>query len=227
MSIECINCGQVIPEDDLNRVTRIAQCPHCDAIFDFSDQVETTSTERVLNPPNTLQVEEIDGGVVMAIKWTSWRAVVFMFGGLVVALGPIMLLDVVGGADQSVGPLIGFALFIIFLIGLAIVYYGLAQYVNSTFITVNSDQVRVQHKPLPLPGNRQIPAETISNIVTIEQKQGNQYETNVYYDVQAELNTGAQHWLVRGLKHQDEAHYIYHQLRRYLKLDFVKQEDAG
>ncbi len=227
MSIECTNCGQTISDDDLNHVTRIAQCPHCDAIFDFSNQVELTSTQRVLKPPKTLQVEEINGGVVMVIRWSSWRAVIFMIGGLIVVLGPIMLLDAVGGLERSVGPLIGFALFLILLIGLAIIYYGLAQYANSTYITVKSDQLTVRHKPLPLPGNKHIPVDTITNVYTVEQKQGNQYETSVYYGVKTQLNTGAQPWLVRGLKHQDQAHYIYLQLRRYLKQDFVKRDDAS
>lgn len=219
MDIRCKNCGRVIADADLNPQTMIAVCSYCGHVFDFSDVVpEPAMTERIIQPPASLRVSERQGGVRVAYSWFTWRAPIFLTAGVFIMGVPVLLLDVMGGANTTVSGLLLVVLGLIALFGIGLSYYSLAQFVNSTALVITGEAVRVQHGPIPVPGNVQIDSDTVTQVNIRETRRETEYGLVVVYDVVVTLKDGSEHVLLRGLRRRDYAQYIDHQMRRYLKL---------
>lgn len=219
MAIPCKNCERMIPEEDLNMQTMIAVCPHCDHVFDFGDLLpEPPAVERILQAPDIFKVTEQTGGVTIAYSWFNWRAPVFLAAGLFIMGVPVLLLDVIGGTDAAVSVLLLLSLVLITLFAVALVYYSLAQFVNTTRITINGNSVQVRHTPVPMPGSVRLSSDSITQVLIEEHQYETEYGASSSYDVVALLKDDTQRALVRRLPRREHARYIDQQLRRYLKL---------
>jgi hypothetical protein len=209
----------MIPEEDLNTQTMIAVCPHCEFAFDISDLLPASpAVERILHPPQGFNVREQAGGVIVTYNWFNWRAPVFLAAALSIMGVPFLLLDVIGGADVTVSTLLLLSLCLISLFAIGMIYYSLAQFMNTTRITINAQHIEVRHTPVPMPGNVRLAAEDVTQVTIEEHRRDTEYGTVFRYDVDVLLNNGTQRTLVRGLQRREQARYLEQQLRRYLKL---------
>lgn len=219
MEIPCKNCGKTIPEEDLNTQTMIAVCPHCEFAFDISDLLPKSLTaERILNPPAGFNVREQAGGVIVSYHWFNWRAPVFLAAALSIMGVPVLLLDIIGGANVTLSVLLLLSLCLISLFAIGLIYYSLAQFMNTTRINISGEQIEVRHMPIPMPGNVRLEAEHVTQVTIEEQHRETEYGTVSRYDVVVLLKDGTSRTLVHGLQRREQARYLEQQMRRYLKL---------
>lgn len=219
MQVNCPNCGQLISDDDLNEQTMIAVCPHCSEVFDFSDMVDAQpGTERLITPPQNVNVQVGDDRVTISYSWFGWRAPVFLAFGLLIFGVPFLLLNAIGGENQSVG-VPAFIIFLFFAVfGVILTYYSLAQFMNTTHIIINGEMLVIRHAPIPMPGNVRVLRQDIIQLHRYERFRDTDYGEVHAYDLHVELQDGSQRPLVRGLKDAEQARFLDYQLRRSLHL---------
>lgn len=106
------------------------------------------------------------------------------------------------------------------LVGLGLIYFCVASFLNNTDISVDPSYLRVRHYPLPWFGSKQFRSHEVTQLFCKEQitrsKNGG---TNVSYRVQLILNKGREQTLVGGLTSDSQARYIEREIESVLGLE--------
>ncbi len=105
------------------------------------------------------------------------------------------------------------------LVGIYLFYYGLSGIVKRTTTIVDAEGLRVTHRPLPWPGNRQIPAEQLTDIFVSRTsshkgKSGGRQNT---FGLHAVLGSGRKETLVDGYANEGEALRVSELLKQRLR----------
>lgn len=100
--------------------------------------------------PDCIRVVEHDGAIIASWSWFDLQAIGYLAMGLtILALTTGALLQVGNGGD-ALESLVGLSVF--GLVGVGLVYCGVAKIVNRTTVTASPDEVSVSIGPLPWPG---------------------------------------------------------------------------
>lgn len=233
MQLHCPTCSKTVDANDVNLDRMVAKCRGCHAVFDFSDQLEDQKREQGQRPlklarrevplPEGLAVVWNDGGgfgglgyrasaakhrdVTIVRRWFSplkhlpmllfalvWNG--FMVFWYTMAAG--------GGA-----PFLFFVFPIIHVaVGVGMAYGALTGLLNRTTVAVEGGKLSIRHHPLPWPGNREVPVDSLEQLYCTENVHRGKNGTTFSYDLKAALKDGTSTVLVKKIPEAEQALYI-------------------
>ncbi len=215
--IQCKNCGAPLERSDMAWELGVAKCSHCGSIFGlekFDSSVQATPIVRHPVPmPDGITIEHPDGGLKITYRWFN---VTYAFM-LVFAI----FWNVFTWGWQGVSLVAGNLLFSAFglfhvVIGLFLLYYGLAGILNRTLVGVHQDRLIIHHEPLPWPGSKQLPATAIEQLYSKEKIHHSKNGISITYEVSALTRDKTKEKLVGRLKELEQALYIEQEIERHL-----------
>ena len=104
-------------------------------------------------------------------------------------------------------------------VGLWLIYYVLAGFLNRTTISIDSSALIIRHKPIPYPGNREIPSEQINQLFSKEKISQGKNSTSIAYELHAILRGQEKLKLLSGLDDADQALYLEQEIEKYLGIE--------
>jgi hypothetical protein len=221
LQLQCPNCNKAIRYEDMNIEKLIAKCHHCHTVFGFEAQVRQAERQRteVLLPPG-IDAASFLSELDIQINWRKtssnsfflfftlfWNAIVIPFAIGAIITGNWMIL---------------LFLSVHLLIGLSFLYITLSVFLNTTYVTINSREIRVEHKPLKMPfyPDRTVSIERVKQLFIDKYVQSKTNgKPNYSYGVYAHLVDENHIKLIRGLKNPDQARYIEQEMERFLNIE--------
>jgi hypothetical protein len=223
--LRCKSCGAPLaPENVVERLS-MARCGHCEAVFALERTGPGSDSRR--ERPHVLlpkQMEVVDLGTSFEIR-RRWFSPVFVFlvffclfwNGFMIVWHGIAL-------SQGLWPMSCFGL-LHTAVGIALLYFTVAGFVNTTVVRVERGMIEVRHGPLPWPGNKSLEAHDVEQLYCREQVNGNKNRSQCTYEVRVLRQGNVRDTLVKGLTDPDQALYIEQELERHLRI--VDQPVAG
>lgn len=215
-SLDCPKCARKIADENINFDRAIAQCAQCNNIFQFdagSKPVQHKSRRRVKRPAGVSR--SVRGGTLrLSWRWFENAAYFYVFFAL---FWNIIAFTVVGGAVSA-----GAFSFLMFphpLIGLGLIYYTAAMFLNTTEIKVNSQEIQVRHQPLPWRDWQTVSVKQLSQLYTGDVVSGKQRKRT--YVVKLMTLDGEFKRLIGGLKSAEYAFYIEQEIESFLNMQDV------
>jgi hypothetical protein len=220
MQINCKQCGAQVPAEHINLDRLIAKCTSCHSVFSFADQIEDTTSvqpvERVAAPmPKRFEVNTSGGRLEITRRWFSFKFIFLTFftlfwdGFMVVWFGIAI--------SQGIWPMAAFGT-LHGAVGIGLLYYVLAGYLNKTVITVDKRELAIAHGPLPWFGNKQMNPKDIEQLYCKEKIHHSRRSTNYSYEVHAILRGGTHEKILSGLDESEQVLYIEQEIERFLEI---------
>jgi hypothetical protein len=104
-------------------------------------------------------------------------------------------------------------------VGLGLIYFCVASFINKTDVSVDSNYLGVQHYPMPWLGSKKVRVHDISQLYCKEHITRSKNRTNVSYRVHAVMNNGRDQKLISGLTTDTQARFIEHEIESVLGLE--------
>lgn len=141
---------------------------------------------------------------VFAVFWCGflafWYAMAMQGGDLFMLLFPILHLAV----------------------GIGLVYYVLAGYLNKTSIRVGWSSITIEHTPLPWLGEQKVDARDIKQIYVKESiTRSRRGGTSTTYRVHALTHSGKNLKLLSGLPDSEQALFVEQEIEKFLRIEDV------
>ena len=219
MNLNCKNCGAKIEAEHVNLDRLIAKCSACDAVFSFADEFEYAPTPEKaykkfnVQQPKGMHLEHTGFDLKITRRWFTPMAIFLTFfavfwNGFIVFWNYQALS--MGAWFMSLFSLIHVG------VGVFLIYWVLTSYLNRTEIIANMEEVSIQHKPLPWPGNKTLYASNIDQLYCKRKILRGNKSTTVTYEVYAVSDANTSQILVKGLPESEQALFIEQELERYL-----------
>ncbi len=233
LQLSCPNCKSDIRGEDINIDKVVAKCANCNTVFSFENELNNElhkpahKKQEVLLPAG-IESYSTDHELDFEINWrkTSKGIGFFVFFTLfwngIVGIFVIMAL-----ATGEWKMLLGVSIHL--LIGICLLYYVLANMLNTTYITVRRGKLSVEHLPLRFPfyPDRFIPVANIEQVF-VERYVASKTNNNPDFAFRVKLIETNQNRinLVKGLKQPNHALYIEQEIEKFLKIqDKVIEEE--
>ncbi|MDX2465358.1 MAG: hypothetical protein QNK31_12715 [Porticoccus sp.] len=111
------------------------------------------------------------------------------------------------------------------LLGLGVLYFTIATWLNKTQIYVSKNKIEIKHKPVPWFGNKKLKADNIKQLFVEKKCVGSSNGNRRYkYNVLGLTSESAQFKLIAGLEFRDHARFIEKTIEDYLGIENVKIE---
>lgn len=219
----CPRCRATLPERFVRRDKRRAVCPSCEHRFAIDTQLVaprrvSTGRRRRIAPPAGVSSDSSAAGLTLTWHWPRWRAtapLIFLvfFGGL------LTFYSVLPWKTTTVELIIVLTMFA--CATLFLLWIFLAYRLNRTVVTIRDGQLCVSHGPIPWPGRRDLPAQTIRQLYSAMYhdhalRRGDGYTS---YRLRAVLANGAELLLVHNLTAPEQALYFEQEIERYLEIE--------
>jgi hypothetical protein len=171
---------------------------------------------KAVRPATRIHVEKYDLDLILTYRWFRWRALpgfalfaYFAAGALFQDWIIFRQMDEDAALSEAILTLFPYGLAtIVLLIG---AYCSLAFLINRTTIRATSEEVLVQHGPLPWTGNREFGIRELRRIFTTDCDQPSGWPRKEWLDLRdcvfVELHDRSQHALLRRLR-PHEADFI-------------------
>lgn len=166
LRLNCPECEADIKYRDINIDKAIAKCHRCNTVFDFEKiLVSTDNPKEKVFLPESMQAFYMATGFDLEISWRkstpNFRFFLFftiLWNGFV---SIFLIIAMVSGGFE----VFWFMAFHI-IVGVLLLYYVIAVYLNKTYIGVSQWDLTVEHKPLPMPFFKtlEIPSNTIEQV---------------------------------------------------------------
>ena len=245
MHLNCPEWNTPVTADGVNITKTIAVCKSCDNIFAFEEQLtrpgelavipELKGVERdpdlpprlkeeIYHIPPGIEVLKIESMLEIMINWRRSGKYFMLFFAIMwnLMLGFMIISAFASGMPGAESLFL--SLFMLPFIGVGgyLLYSGLGQIFNTTYVTVNSRHLSIEHKPLNLLTKR----DKFFNRDNVEQLYVRRYSmgtTNgqpVYaYTVMMQLKGGKSYILVQGLRSLESARYIEQEIENYMNIE--------
>ena len=213
--MNCTGCAALLPTEAISDALGAARCPSCGALVDLRGGGRGT-LGRAAGPkvaiPEKWIVEEVPNALVVRWRWFTWISVILI--PFTIFWNSILFTMAWGFSDQLRHPeRLLLALLVPHVwIGVGLVYYCLASFVNSTTVRAGQGMVSVRIGPLPWRGKRDLPVGELEQLFVVDHHSKN----NTTFDVCALMRGGRKQVLVRGLGSQDQARFLEWRLERLL-----------
>ncbi len=244
MHLNCPECNTPVTADGVNIAKTIAVCKSCDNIFAFEDELtrpgelavvpELKSIERdpdlpprlkeeIYHIPPGIEVLKIESMLEIMINWRRSGKYFILFFAIMwnLMLGFMIISAFASGIGTE-----GFLLMLFMLpfigVGGYLLYSGLGQIFNTTYVTVNNRHLSIEHKPLNLLTKRDkfMNRENVEQLYVRRYSMGTSNGQKVYaYTVMIQLNDGKSHILVQGLRSLESARYIEQEIENYMNIE--------
>lgn len=228
LKLACQQCGAPIAAANINIEKAIAKCDMCGCVFSFDQLLprneETTKPPLNIELPEGIDILKLTHELTLYIKWSNafnkflllfaaiWNSVVLLFVIIAIATGTWIILLFIS-IHLSVA------------IGLS--YYLIAQWLNTTQISVTGQRLAITHQPVwvPLYKNREIDSTSIKQLFCSQYEAGKVNNRPQYaYEVKLITQSGEEIRLMHGLKKAVQAQYIEQQIEQYLRIKDVRVE---
>ncbi len=219
MQINCRQCGAEIPADNINLDRLVAKCSECNSVFSLADQFGEADGYRTFKKfdtplPKGIKVDNFGGELLISYRWFGPKIIFMTFFALLWN----------GFMVFWYGTAISNRIWIMALFGLmhagvgvGLIYYVLAGYLNTTVVKVGMSDLEIKHGPLPYPGKR-LERAFIRQLYCKERVHRNKNSTSYSYEVHAITKEGKHEKLLSGLDKSEQALYLEQEIERYLGL---------
>jgi len=221
--LHCPACAAPIQAEDINIRNMVAKCNQCNTVFSFENQFPASAAPAYSKPeilmPTGIEVLRMLSELQIEINWRKtsgsfllfftifWNAILLPMAVMVIMTGNLEVL---------------LFLSIHLSIGLGFLYFSLATLLNTTYVTVSSRRLVVEHKPIRVPftPNHDLSVHDIKQLYAIKYEQGKSNDRPVYaFSLHATLQNGQDLKLLKGLKTADQARYIEQEVERFLRIE--------
>ncbi len=217
--LSCPKCNHFISGADINIEKTIARCSHCQHVFGFSHDSASGLLKPELIIPQGIEVLKLRSEMDMRLDWSKTASsggrkfmLLFTFLWNIILL-PFVLSIVLSG---SWGLLLFISLHL--AVGLGLIWYLAAMYLNKTSISLNKQIMRVRTMPVPLPLHK---AKEIE-LGQIDQMYVSRYTEstsngvpNYAFALYALMKDGEKVSLLRGMNKETQQ-YIEQEIEGYL-----------
>lgn len=219
-------------QEDFTLEERAENSSDLDALFESWMQNEVSEEKSSSTPvPMPEGIDLRRGADSIAID-RRWKSSQFYFTLVFGVIWNIILFPMIGaflGVGDEIGPFGGFMLvfFLPFIaVGVGMIYYSIAGFLNTTSIAVQNGQISVIHAPVPWPGGQSIPAGDITQLYVKEVRHtstssssGRSGRRRTTYTYTVMVVFGPQNrekTLVRSLSEVNQALFIEYTIERFL-----------
>lgn len=219
----CPNCNASIQENKINIQRLVAKCSNCNAVFDFDEGgAKAVKRERSDIPlPKGFDLQQLAAELIIKISWrktkhtTFWLIFTLIWDGITL---PFVLIAIYERSWE-----IGLIISLHALVGIGVLIYTLALFMNSTSIDVSQHGIAIVSKPISLPfhPNRYIKSRDLRQLY-VEQyvESRTNGNPNYAYSVRAVLEGVADPpKIIKGLKKEEQALFIEHEIEKYLQIE--------
>jgi hypothetical protein len=235
IELTCRSCGANLHADDVNMQAGIATCRYCDAVFAFGHAprnqandaltIDGPRTRPTIDRPAGFTAEEDAYRFRITQRWLSWKVIPLLvfalfWNGVVGFMITALFADFFDGSGPDGFEAVFLPLFFIpfVLIGLGFLYGIAATFINTTTVDVDDRELAVRHGPLPVTGNKTLPALDITQLYCKRHVSRTKNGTSVSYRLHAITQDGKDHKLLGNLSNQNHALYLEQQVERVLGL---------
>jgi hypothetical protein len=234
MQLHCRYCAAEIPAANINLDNLVAKCANCNAVYSIAEEVGVSSGTRekataapFMRPevpmPSSVQMEESFDALTIRRRWFSSQTIgltlfAVVWNGIIL----FMFLSMNSpGVRISGDPFLGVGLF--GLIGIAVLYFTIVSYVNSTTISVSNQTLSIQHGPLPtFSQNKEYPSADIAQLFCMQKiSRGSKGSTTIFYELYAILRDQRRELLIGSMYDAQQALYLEQEIERYLRIENV------
>ena len=106
------------------------------------------------------------------------------------------------------------------VIGIGLIYFTIATWLNKTQIYVSKNAIEIKHKPVPWPGNKRIETGNLKQLYVKKVHRGSRNNNPSYsYSVLGLTTENQQFKLITGLQRHQHAHFIERKVEGYLGIE--------
>ena len=213
MQIHCKACRAKILAEDINLEKTLAKCRGCNAVFDFSGQLEPEQRQAARSRPRPevplppkFRMEDWGRDLVITWRWFSPKFLALAF---FCAFWDGFLVFWYVMAFRQGAPLVMKLFPILHLaVGVGLTYFTLAGFLNRTAVKVSRDALGISHSPLPWPGNRVLPSTEIEQLYCGERMHRHRHSCSYSYQLNAVGRDGSKIKLISGLEEPEAALFL-------------------
>lgn len=224
MQIYCRQCGAAIKAENIHLETMMAKCNQCDAVFSFADMYEGVSGKGKAEQGDVLQdipmpsgVTMYDNGSALSIE-RKWFSPLVFFIAFFAVIWNGMIYAIFVPAFGRVGGIPTLFLLPFILVGLGLILYVVATFVNTTYIEVDSQTLNISHKPIPFPA-RTVDVANIVQLYTKRRIHRGKNGTTTSYGLYVITADGKNQRLIGSLSDPKQALYMEQEIERFLGIE--------
>jgi len=217
MQIHCENCDTVIPAANINIQEKLAVCPQCGSVFSFAEHLTHRPRPRKAKQPQGFTVIQQEDTLDIRFRWIRILKAEEQWFTLLCAVGvpalTALAVTMFNGMNSVIEGVVG----VFSVLGALIcLYMVLMLLLNEVRITIDEDTIRASHKPVPMPGTKSAPRNSVVRIHCQAAFYNNDDPNTEYvdYDVQLVRHDGTRVTLVT--LRRDLALYIADLVESYL-----------
>lgn len=166
--------------------------------------------------PKGVKLENLDNGFEISRRWFSlkyifmaffcvfWDGFLIFWYSLAFSMGAPLIMKVF--------PILHLA------VGIYLTYSTLAGFFNTSYVTVNRQEVKVEHYPLPWPGKFTLPASDLDQLYVREIIHRGKNGTTTTYTLSAMLRNGRKIDILKNMDSPEAGFYVEQQVERYLSI---------
>ena len=213
----CPSCSNPLPLSSISEQLGAARCPSCNLLIDLSSGKAVVPRRVATNvvAPEKWKIDAAPGSLTVRWRWFNYMA--FILIPFTIFWNGILSTMAFGMTDGMTHPerlLIGIVVPHVW-VGVGLVYYCLALFLNSTTVQVSGGLLTVRHAPLPWRGRRSLSTADVMQLFVLE-KRGN--KGTISYELCAAMRDGKRQSLVRGLNDELEARFLEVRLEQVMNI---------
>ena len=226
MQIHCKTCGAPLDEAAMDRSRGLARCRHCDTVveLDFSQPAPGARTYEERAPvamPARFTLDHVGGQLQISWQWFTLKAALWAAFTVIwfLALGGYYANILGPGGSAEAGLVTQQILFTLghVIVGLVVAYIAASGFLNTTTIRATHNSLRIQHSPLPWPGNT-----TVDDIRQLYSKErvlrGKHGRRSYSYELHVITKGGEQRRLIDRLDEAAQALWLEQTLEEHLRI---------
>lgn len=218
MQVRCQKCNAAILPENLDLIRSLAKCESCGNLFNCASQLDALGDdgsgrrEKVAMPKGYRLFRRANGLRILR-RWLGPQ----FFGMLFFCLfwNGFMVVWFSIAITQRQWAMAAFGT-IHALVGMGLAYYTLAGFFNTTIITVASGMLQIKHGPIPVPGNRQIKADSLRQLYTKRVVHHGKNGTSTTYELRAQTSSGKDEKLLGNLANEAQALFVEQEIEEFL-----------
>lgn len=220
VQVSCPNCNAEIRSEDININKLVAKCHQCHTLFGYETMLQQVNRERAsVVMPVGIIASSMLSALHLEITWRKTSMLGFFVFFALFWNGLLIPFIAVALAQGEWIIILFISLHL--LVGLGLLYYTIALFFNKTYITVSRQNIRIEHKPIPVPfyADRQVTTKQVQQLYLdkyVDSRTNGR--PNFAYEVRALLNNKKRVSLVKGLKQYEQARYIEQEVERFLNI---------
>ncbi len=216
--IECNNCNEIIPSENININRSLGQCPNCNNVFAVDDDFfkhKRDGRQEIVMPEGT-DVLHLPNMLDIQISWfkSAPKGLIGFLSFFNIMWNGILAFIVSSGPEALM-----FSIFHI-AIGLVMLYWLASLFLNKTEVIVTTQYIDIKHGPLrnPFKPSIHLNSNEIKQLYVQKYKSGEINDRPTYaYALHAILNKGNSTQLLKGMD-KDTQLYLEQEIEKHLNI---------